>query len=217
MVDWEAHLATALARYEERQHDVPTDPHGRQGRLTQLGNAAGAVALSLLMLGRDGQATGWFGRAAEHYRESWVDAPPGSWGRPIGSVKSRLMAGDQAGAEADARWALDEGAALSAGPIGRYAAVLALLTLARDAEALPLAEGLRDREDFPGPVADALRALASADADAYASAVREVLRSFEGRDAYLEDIPIADTVLVLQALARDRSLQVPLSSALLPV
>ena len=71
--------------------------------------------------------------------------------------------------------------------------------------------------DFPRPVADALGALASADADAYASAVREVLRSFKGRDAYLEDIPIADTVLVLQALARDRSLQVPLSSALLPV
>ena len=29
-------------------------------------------------------------RAAERYRESWPDAPPGSWGRPIGAMKSRL-------------------------------------------------------------------------------------------------------------------------------
>jgi hypothetical protein len=44
-----------------------------------------------------------------------------------------------------------------------------------------------------------------------------VLESFESRDDYLEDVPVADTVLVLQALARRRDLAIDLSeSALLP-
>jgi hypothetical protein len=43
-----------------------------------------------------------------------------------------------------------------------------------------------------------------------------VLDSFETRDAYLEDIPVADTVLVLQALAARRGLEAALSSELLP-
>ena len=41
--------------------------------------------------------------------------------------------------------------------------------------------------------------------------------SFEERDAFLEDVPVADTVLVLDALARERRLKLgPLRSALLP-
>jgi hypothetical protein len=43
-----------------------------------------------------------------------------------------------------------------------------------------------------------------------------VLESFEKRDEYLEDIPVADTVLVLQALAARRGIAVELSSPLLP-
>jgi len=43
-----------------------------------------------------------------------------------------------------------------------------------------------------------------------------VLASFEARDEYLEDLPVADTVLVLQALARERGLDVPLRSPVLP-
>jgi hypothetical protein len=44
-----------------------------------------------------------------------------------------------------------------------------------------------------------------------------VLESFEQRDDYLEDIPVADTVLVLQAFAAKRGIVVELSSPLLPV
>ena len=36
--------------------------------------------------------------AAERYRESFADAPPGSWGRPIGAIKALLLAGDWDGA-----------------------------------------------------------------------------------------------------------------------
>ena len=85
------------------------------------------------MLGRDGEAArAGSRRAAERYRESFADAPPGSWGRPIGAIKARLLAGDWDGAEAAADWALEAGAAEAESPIGRYAACLALLVLGRD-------------------------------------------------------------------------------------
>ena len=127
-----------------------------------------------------------------------------------------MLAGDWVGAEDEARWALEAGSADAEGPIGRYAASLALLVLGRDEEARPIAESIRNRDDFPAAVADALAALASGDAAAYDTAVRSVLESFETREEYLEDIPVADTVIVLQALAARREIYVPLSSELLP-
>jgi hypothetical protein len=132
-------------------------------------------------------------------------------------VKARVLAGDWAGAEEDARWALEAGAAEAESPIGLYAATLALLVLGRDDEAAPIAQSIQGRDDFPADVADALAALAAgAAAAAYDPAVRSVLRSFETRDEYLEDIPVADTVIVLQALAARRELAVELESPLLP-
>ena len=121
---------------------------------------------------------------------------------PIGMLKARVLAGDWSGARADARWTLAQGAADSESPIGRYAATLALLILARDDEALVLADGLRTRDGFPVDVGDALAMLATQDPVGYTEAVEVVLESFEQRDEYLEDLPVADTVLVLQALAR---------------
>ena len=50
----------------------------------------------------------------------------------------------------------------------------------------------------------------------YTYAIEDVLESFENRSEYLEDIPVADTVLVLQALATRRGFAVELSSPLLP-
>ena len=50
----------------------------------------------------------------------------------------------------------------------------------------------------------------------YIYAIESVLESFETRDEYLEDIPVADTVLVLQALAARRGIAAELSSPLLP-
>jgi hypothetical protein len=65
-------------------------------------------------------------------------------------------------------------------------------------------------------VGDALAFIAAGDVLGYTEAIESVLASFEERDAYLEDLPVADTVVVLQALARERGLEVPLSSPLLP-
>jgi hypothetical protein len=168
------------------------------------------------MAGRRDEASEWFHRAAERYRESMADAPPGSWGRPIGAMKALVLAGDWDAAEEAARWALELGAAEADTPIGRYAGSLALLVLGRDAEARPVAGSLREREDFPGDVADALATLAASDQLGYVYAVESVLESFETREEYLEDVPVADTVLVLQALAARRDFAAELASALLP-
>jgi hypothetical protein len=181
-----------------------------------MANAAGAAGLSLVMAGDLAAARPWFERAAVRYRESYGDAPPGSWGRPIGAMKARILAADWDGAEADARWALDEGAPASGSPIGRYAAALALLVLGRWDDARQVAGTLRTQDGFPSDVADALAYLAGDDRVGYIDAIESVLESFETRDEYLEDIPVADTVLVLQALARRRAIDVPLTSALLP-
>jgi len=169
------------------------------------------------MLGDTDEAREWFDRAARRWRESFEHAPPGSWGRPIGAIKARLLAGDREAAADEARWALDLGADRAESPIGLYAGALALLVLGRDHDARHVGTALHDRDDFPEDVADALRMLAAGDdAIGYVNAVESVLESFETRDAYLEDIPVADTVLVLQALAEPRGLAAELSSPLLP-
>ena len=78
------------------------------------------------------------------------------------------------------------------------------------------ADAIRTRDDFPNDVGDALAFIAAQDVVGYAYAVESVLESFETRDEYLEDIPVADTVLVLQALAARRGIAAELSSPLLP-
>jgi hypothetical protein len=213
---WDERAACASARHDDGAARLPEDGGERQRQLTRMGNAAWAAGLSWLMAGRREEADAWLVRAAERYRESWPLAPPGSWGRPIGAMKSRLIAGDLAGARGDAVWALEAGASESESPIGIYAAVLARLVLGADAEARGPAEALRGREGFPAAVADAVAALADRDADAYTEAIRGLLADFEARDEFLEDTPVADTVLALQVLAAERGLAVALESPLLP-
>src|SRR5439155_23699937 len=97
-----------------------------------------------------------------------------------------------------------------------HAACPALLVLGRDAEARRLADGLRSEDGFPHDVGDALATIAARDRVGYVEAVESVIESFETRDEYLEDMPVADTVLVLQELAARRDLAAELSSTLLP-
>ena len=216
MVDWEERAARAAERYEDGLARLPEEPDERQRQLTRTGNAAWAAGLSLLMLGRREEANAWLLRAADRYRESWPDAPPGSWGRPIGAMKSRLIAGDIEGARRDAHWALDAGAAESESPIGRYSASLAHVMLGNDAAAGEVASTLQGRDDFPPPVADTLVALTARDASGYDAAIHALVADFEARSGFLEEIPVANTVLALQVLAARRGLVVSLRSSLLP-
>ena len=214
---WAAHLAREEARYRDGEARLdPSDADSHQRQLTRLGNAANGAGLALLMQGRSDEAATWFERAAGRYRESFPEAPPASWGRPIGAVKALVLAGDWEKAEEAAQWALETGAAEAESPIGRYAAALALLVLGRDAEARVHADAIRTRDDFPAEVGDALAFLAAQDVLGYAAAVEAVLATFETRDEYLEDLPVADTVLVLQALAERRGMTADLDSPLLP-
>ena len=216
MTDWEERARAAEARFEDGAARLPTDGDERQRQLTRMGNAAWAAGLSRLMLGRREAARKWLVRAAETYRESWPEAPPGSWGRPIGALKSHLIAGDLDGAREDARWALDAGAAEAESPIGRYAAAIAQLALGADDDAAALAGTLQGTESVPPAVTDSLVALAAGDAAAYEAAIRALVADFEARDAFLEDTPVADTVLALQALAAERWIVIALDSPVLP-
>ena len=216
MTDWDEHLAREAGRYDDGEARLPDDPDARQRQLTRLGNAAGGAGLALLMDGRPEEASEWFHRAADRYYESIAGAPPGSWGRPIGVMKALVLAGDWLHAEDGARWALELGAAESESLIGRYAAALALLILGRDHDAVIHADAIRTSDEFPHDVGDALAFIAAQDVIGYTYAVESVLDSFETREEYLEDMPVADTVLVLQALAARRGIAVELSSSLLP-
>lgn len=215
-MDWTGHLERAQARYAEGGARLPNEPDARQRQLTRMGNAAGAAGLSLLMLGRAEDAGEWLDRAARAYRDSWADAPPGSWGRPIGALKAHVLAGDWEQAAEDARWALDAGAGEAESPIGRYAAALACAVLGDWIALREHADLIRIRDDFPGEVGDALAYIAAEDVLGYINAVESVLASFETREEYLEGTPVADTVLVLQALARQRGMAAELASPLLP-
>ncbi|HET8751791.1 MAG TPA: hypothetical protein VFM43_04625 [Gaiellaceae bacterium] len=197
-MEWRERYESAAARYaggETRELD--------ERQLVQLANAAWAAGLSLLMTGdREGART-WLVRSATRYRESWdAGEATDAWGRLIGATKALLVAGEDA-TEA-ARWALDAGAVRAGSAIGRYAGALALLVLGRDAEAGALAASLG--EGFPSDVAASLAALAAHDAEGYRVAVAAVRRSFEERDAWLEDVPVPDTALALDALATARGL-----------
>jgi len=218
VVDWAGHARREDERYRDGEGRLPEaeDQDSRQRQLTRMGNAAAGAGLARLMTGDTETAREWFAKAVERYRESYELAPPGSWGRPIAILKARILADDWDGAESDARWTLEQDAADAESPISRYAATLALLVLGRDEEARVLADGLRTRDDFPAPVGDALAHIAAEDPLGYIDAIEAVLESFETREGYLEDLPAADTVVALQALAARRDMAAELNSPLLP-
>ncbi|HEX6725604.1 MAG TPA: hypothetical protein VF073_10225 [Gaiella sp.] len=216
-MDWEAKLAWAESEHERRLASVAAPDEREDFRLAGIAGASWAAGLASLMLGRHDEGRDRLFRAADEYGTSWQAAPPGSWGRPIAMLRCRLMAGDVEGARADASTAVDAGALDASGPIGGYCAALALLVLGRGDDAEVVASRIAEEGLQPAAVAEALGAIARDDGSAYAAARLAVLRSFEERDAFLEDVRVADTVLVLDALARERGIESPpLSSPLLP-
>ncbi len=207
-MDWIPFVRERQSRFAEQHGELD------ERSLVRRGNMAYAAGLGLLMTG-DPDAAEWLGRAAATWRESWQGGE--SWGRPIGAIQASLLADDATAAEEHARWALDAGAERSESPIGRYAATLALLVLARWADARHVADSLRERDDFPHDVADALAYISAHDVVGYAEAIESVVESFETRTEYLEDAHVADTALVLDLLARRRGIEIDLpESELLP-
>jgi hypothetical protein len=197
-VNWIPTAEAKKARYEEQHGELD------ERSLVRKGNTAYAAGLALLMAG-DADAADWFRRAAATWHESWSGGD--SWGRPIGALKASLLAHDDVAVQELAPWTLTLGTATAESPIGRYAAVLALLALERWPEARHVAESLRERDDFPHDVADALAYIAAEDPVGYIEAAESIVDSFETRDEYLEDVAVADTALVLHELARRRGIE----------
>ena len=157
------------------------------------------------MVGDRAGAREWLVRSAERYRESW-DGGDDAWGRPLGAMKALLIAGEADPSELWRRGRRSTRGAVEAdSPIGRYAGTLALLVLGRDEEAVVLASSLR--EGFPSGVAAALAALAARDAEAFNAAVAAIRRDFDSRESFLEDVPVPDTALALEALATSRTIR----------
>lgn len=205
-MDWNAKRSWAAAEHAARSAWPLADGEREDFRLAGIAGVSWAEGLAALMLGEPRDAARLLGRAADEYRASWAAAPAASWGRPIAAMRCRLLAGDNAGLELDASAALAAGSGEAPGPVAGYATALALLALSRDGEALPVARALQGRDDFVAPVADALVALAAGDTTGYEAASAGVVQSFEVRDAFLEGVRVADTVLVLDALAAARGI-----------
>jgi hypothetical protein len=173
----------------------------------------GAAQRALLASDRE-TARAAFAAAAELYRQSWEVAPPSAYGRLVGMLKSAVLAG---GGVDEARYA--RGALAQADPesiTASYARALAALILDEDEEARSWAARMGAGEDAFGRTAAALAALAVRDADAYAGALRAIVRDFEERSAHLTGVAIADTGLMLSELGARRGMAVTIDSPVLP-
>jgi hypothetical protein len=156
-----------------------------------------------LLLAGDPAAREAFERAAARYRESWELAPPRSFGRLIGMLKARILAGD---AEAAARYALEQLPAEPDSPPAAYALAIADLVLGDDAAAANAAAGMRVGSPPFGRAADAIVALANRDRAAYEAAIGAIVADFEARPEHLTGVRIADTAVMLERLAEPRGM-----------
>jgi hypothetical protein len=167
-----------------------------------------------LFAGDEERARAAFREAAELYRRSWEEAPPASYGRLVGLLKSSVLAGEGA---AQARYAQaqlgDDG---EESPTASYAQALAALILGDDAAAEAWSRRMRTGSEAFTRTGDAILALATDAPEAYAAAARSIVEDFERRADHLTGVAVADTALVLQRLAARRGLAADLSSPVLP-
>ena len=84
MADWGVLFEHETRRYRDGEERLGEPGDEQQRQLTRMGNAAWGAGLCLLMHG--GDARPWLELAAGRWRESYADAPAGSWRRPIGAM-----------------------------------------------------------------------------------------------------------------------------------
>lgn len=155
-----------------------------------------------------------FADAASCYRRSWEAAPPGSFGRLVGMLKSAVLAGAGHDEAAYVRAAIDAEDARS--PTAAYALAIAALILTDDTGAREATETMRHGSEAFLRTAEAIDALANQDRAAYAIALRQIVADFEGRSEHLTGVAIADTALMLELLAAKRGITGGIQSDLLP-
>ena len=175
------------------------------------------AAQRMLLAGDDAGASAAFAEAADFYRQSWEVAPPASYGRLVGMLKSTVLArgGDEEQAARYARAALKDEGADSA--TAAYALAIAALIVEDDDGAVGHAAAMRAGSDAFARTADAIDAIARGDRAGYAAELRAIVHDFETRNNHLTGVPIADTALMLERHAGRRGLSGGVVSPLLPL
>ena len=155
-----------------------------------------------------------FRQVAELYRQSWEAAHARAFGRLVGMLKASVLAGG-GGDEAEyVRSALADPDEESA--TANYARALAALIAGDDSDARACARRMGTGTDAFGRTAAAIAALAAHDEPAYAAALEAIVRDFEHRSEHLTGVAIADTAVMLQALAGRRGMDADIESPVLP-
>jgi hypothetical protein len=155
-----------------------------------------------------------FREAAATYRASWECASPKSFGRLVGMQKAAILAGDGVAEAEYVERALAGKEATS--PTAAYAQAIAALRLGHDTKAAEWAGMMMDASPAFARAATGIIALATGDASAYRLAVAEIVDDFSVREAHLTGVPIADTALMLEALAAPRGLRLGIEGPLMP-
>lgn len=169
-----------------------------------------------LLAGDREAARSAFSEAAELYRQSWEVAPASAYGRLVGMLKSAVLAGS--GAVAEARYV--QCALTDADPeslTASYARALAALILGQDDDAAAWARRMKaGSSDAFVRTGEAIEALALRASGRYADALGAIVRDFEARTEHLTGVAIADTALVLSELAARRGMVAAVESPVLP-
>jgi hypothetical protein len=173
-----------------------------------------AAAQQALLRGDAARSRELFRVAAQRYRASWEAAPPRSYGRLIGMLKASILSGDGGHDAVYVREALGDACD---SPVSCYVLAVAGLVQGDDELALSAVAGMREGGEAFARTADAIEALARGDRAAYEAAVTAIVADFAARETHLTGVPIADTAVMLERLARPRGLEARPSSALMPV
>ena len=197
-------------------------PRKHQELLTAAIEREGEAQRRLLADDLDG-ARAEFAAAADMYRQSWEAGHARAYGRLVGMLKAAVLAGGGAEQAAYVRAALGEGDPES--PTASYAQALAALILGEDQHARLWAErmsavGSASRgggTDAFVRTGQAVAAIASNDARGYGVALSAIVHDFEQRSEHLTGVAIADTALMLEALAARRGMTAAIESPVLPV
>ena len=188
-------------------------PRKHQELLTAAIACEGEAQRAMISKGAEA-ARAAFAQAAELYRQSWELAHATAYGRLVGMLKSGVLAG---GGTSEAQYVL--GALASADPssaTAAYARALAALILDEDDAARTWAVSMAAGGEAFARTGEALAALASRDQARYEAALTAIVRDFEQRAQHLTGVAIADTAVVLEALAARRGMAVAIESPVLP-
>jgi hypothetical protein len=193
--------------------DDTVAPHRHQQLLTAAIERE-AEAQHLLIDGHIEEAQAKFREVAELYRQSWEAAHERAFGRLVGMLKASVLAGGGAEQAEYARTALANADPESA--TANYARAVAALIAGDDDDAQTWAERMIQAPEAFARTGGAIAALAAHDEPRYAAALEAIVRDFERRSEHLTGVAIADTAVMLEALAARRGMAARIASPVLP-